>query len=134
MIEQSTDENTQKSLEQSVSALKRQKRKATACEAKFQDHEVYSRQTYSKDPSTLLGKKGKLYHASELIKKIKSTLIESVKIRSELEKILAEHGSSDLGEIKLNEWITFSDDMDKQIQKKKQEVKTLIGSSSDYLK
>ena len=82
----------------------------------------------------MLGKKGKLYHASELIKKIKSTLIESVKIRAELEKILAEHGSSDLGEIKLNEWITFSDDMDKQIQKKKQEVKTLIGSSSDYLK
>ena len=80
---------------------------------------MYSRQTYSKDPSTLLGKKGKLYHATELIKKIKSTLIECVKIRAELEKILAEHGSGDLGEIKLNEWITFSDDMEKQIQKKK---------------
>ena len=113
MIELSTNENTQKSLEQSVAALKRQKRKATACEAKFKDHEDYSRQTYSKDPSTLLGKKGRLYHATELIKKIKSTLIECIKIRSELEKILAEHGSGDLGEIKLNEWIAFSDDMER---------------------
>ena len=45
--------------------------------------------------------------ATTLIKKVKSNLLDVLKLRAEIEKILAESGHEDFAELKLNEWENY---------------------------
>ena len=69
-----------------------------------------------------------------LIKKVKVTLINIIKLRAELEKITADYSAQDLGDLKLDEWTKFNYDMNERIVSIKDELQTLISGASAYLK
>ena len=57
-----------------------------------------------------------------LIKKVKVTLINIIKLRAELEKITADYSAQDLGDLKLDEWTKFNYDMNERIVSIKDEL------------
>lgn len=72
--------------------MKRQAGKLGKLDKALQDHKVYSKKIYTKDPRTLQSKKS-LSNASIRIKKVKQTLIDIFKVQAELEKILSDAAS-----------------------------------------
>lgn len=61
-------------------------------------------------------------------------MLDVWKIRAQLEKILAENGPEDFGELKLNEWENFDADLCEHMQSIKDELQTLISSTVAFLK
>ena len=58
----------------------------------------------TKGAMTILLKKKSIDAASILIKKVRTNMLEIRKLRSELEKIMANIASEAFGELKLKEW------------------------------
>lgn len=99
----------------------------------MEKHIGLSKQTYTTNPQTLLRKKS-ITTASTLIKKVKATMFDVLKLRSELEKILADGKPEEFGELKLNEWESFDYSMNDNLLQIKDEVQTLISSTTAFLK
>jgi len=61
-------------------------------------------------------------------------MLDIVGLRAELEKILAEVGPEDFAELKLNEWENYEFELNDHLTQIKDEVQSLISSSTAYLK
>jgi predicted RNase H-like nuclease (RuvC/YqgF family) len=61
-------------------------------------------------------------------------MLDIVGLRAELEKILADVGSEDFAELKLNEWENYEFELNDHLTQIKDEVQSLISSSTAYLK
>jgi hypothetical protein len=107
-------------------------KKIEACEQQVAKSIGFSKQIYSTDPQTIMRKKS-ISSASTLIKKVKTTLLEVISLRSELEKIMADVSPEDLGELKLNEWENYTYELDDHLAAIKDEVQTLISSTTAFL-
>ena len=57
-----------------------------------------------------------------MIKKVKSNLLEVLKLKAELEKILAESGHEEFGELKLNEWENYEYELADHFSSVKEEI------------
>ena len=57
-----------------------------------------------------------------MIKKVKTTMLDILKLRAELEKILADGKPEEFGELKLNEWENFEFEMNDNLLHIKDEV------------
>ena len=79
-------------------------------------------------------RKKSIQSATHLIRKVKGILLHVIKLRAELEKILSEHAPEDFGELKLNEWDNFDYELTEHFQQIKDDVQTLISSTTAYLK
>lgn len=113
--------------------MKKFAKKADAYEKEMLKHSSISKQIYSTDPQTLLRKKS-ISSASVLIKKVKTNMVDIVGLRGELEKILVDVGPEDFAELKLNEWSNFEYELCDRLNQIKDEVSSLISSTTAYLK
>ena len=82
----------------------------------------------------MLIRKKSLVSTQTLIKKVKATMFDVYKHRADLEKILAEGNPEEFGELKLNEWDNFDYLMADNIMQIRDEVQTLISSTTAYMK
>ena len=69
-----------------------------------------------------------------MIKKVKATMFDVYKHRAELEKILADGKPEEFGELKLGEWDNFDCQMTDNLTQIRDEVQTLISSTTAYMK
>ena len=61
-------------------------------------------------------------------------MLDILKLRAELEKILADGKPEEFGELKLNEWENFEFEMNDNLLHIKDEVQTLVSSTTAFLK
>lgn len=104
-----------------------------AKEKEAHKHTSISKQIYSTDPQTLMRKKS-ISSASVLIKKVKVNMLDVVILRGELEKIMVDVGPEDFAELKLNDWSNFDYELTERLGQIKDEVSSLISSTTAYLK
>lgn len=113
--------------------MKKLAKKADTYEKEVHKHTSISKQIYSTDPQTLLRKKS-ISSASVLIKKVKGNMLDVVALRGDLEIILVDVGPEDFAELKLNEWNNFEYELTDRLGQIKDEVSSLISSTTAYLK